>query len=476
MTQARSYKGTSMYLLVVMIILTVAIYTAKELNVLDKVRGPVDSEEKTEFDKKLVNEPTSGVSNPETRTQEDDDVDKDDDDDKTEKEEKKDDVQEGQEDDDEMKNEVKNEVENVEPVDCNKFDHGDFSSLEGVDSMFNCGSESGQCNWFFPAKFFHECGLGSKYMSHIAEMKRQYDAQELWLSGPPIVLPNCNIVPERMRKNPYKPDQNWTRHNLSMTHVHKTGGTSLVTAFCQCLNYGGKGKRRTLYMPGKKTLELSPAQQRIREERMAKGEKVLTGPRKSVIYGKNYEEGMEFLNEATKYKRPEEWGDTDHTLFGVVRDPAERFISAIGQATGAFGSTSNGIGKKLLDECLKETSKETLNCFINLMHTNSTWIEVHFTPMAMEVAFATAYQDIPVAIFPFTQVPNLLAELGANPNGKKKDGHSSNYRKSPILTNMSVNDYDDDMLKRLCEIYEMDAVFLNQMRMETRCDNFLSKI
>ena len=142
--------------------------------------------------------------------------------------------------------------------------------------------------------------------------------------------------------------------------------------------------------------------------------------------------------------------DNDHTLFAVVRDPVERFISAIGQATGAYGSTNNGIGKQLMDECFKEISRQTLRCFVDLMHTNSTWIEVHFTPMVLEISFA-------VAVFPFQQVPHLLAELGSDPNVKKKDGHASGYRKSGILTNMTVADYDDDMMKSLCDVYKMDA-------------------
>ena len=73
-----------------------------------------------------------------------------------------------------------------------------------------------------------------------------------------------------------------------------------------------------------------------------------------------------------KYQKT--WGSTDSTLFAVIRDPAERFISAIGQATGATGSTNNGVAKVLVEECVKETSKETLSCFVNLVKTNSTWV------------------------------------------------------------------------------------------------------
>ncbi len=189
---------------------------------------------------------------------------------------------------------------------------------------------------------------------------------------------------------------------------------------------------------------------------------------KSFNNSKSYNEVDKFLNGAVKYKS--DWGLTDHTLFAVIRDPAERFISAIGQATGAFGSTANGVGKKLLDECLKTTPKETLTCFVNLVETDSTLIEIHFTPMALEISFATMWKDIPVAVFPFQEVPSLLNEVGADPNGKKKDGHKSGYRKDPVLTDMSSAHYDETSLRKLCKIYWVDVLMLNHIGYESNCD------
>ncbi len=336
----------------------------------------------------------------------------------------------------------------------------------------NCES-----HWYYPAKFLDKtCGTGKEFNAQINKMKELYDARTLWLSGPPIVLPWARIDPEYMRYPNKFTNKPWTRHNLSMTHVHKTGGTSLVTTFGAILAKGARGKRHTVYMPGQKSftgkkLEQMKAMQDRKEKQTGKRPEL--GPRKSQIYGRNWNESFYFLDGATKYKREEDWGKTDHTLFAVVRDPAERFISAIGQATGAYGSAQNGIGQELLDTCLKSDSRETLRCFINLMHTNSTWIEVHFTPMVLEISFATIYKDIPVAVFPFDQVPNLLAELGADPNGKRKDGHQKGYRKSDVLTNMTVADYDHDMMKSLCDVYKMDAIFLKHIGMSSSCDPVL---
>lgn len=368
-------------------------------------------------------------------------------------------------------------AEGDEVKDCNDFDQrGDITPLEDVDSIFNCGGETGTCKWFYPAKFLDAtCGVGKEFISKVNKMKDLYEARELWLSGPPIVLPFAKIVPQSMRPNPYS-KKPWRQHTISMTHVHKTGGTSLVTAFSGVASKGAKGFRHTVYMPGQK-----PYTGKVLEKKMAdadrieklRGTRPKIGPRKSVIYGTGFNQSLAFLDGATKYKNEDDWKEGEHTLFAVVRDPADRFISAIGQATGAFGSSANGIGRLLLDECLKETSRDTLRCFIDIMYTNSTWIEVHFTPMLLEITFATIYKDIPVAVFPFQEVHNLMLELGANPDVKKKDGHAKGYRKSPILTNMTVADYDDDMLKRLCGIYKMDVMFMNQIGMTTKCDKVI---
>lgn len=351
---------------------------------------------------------------------------------------------------------------------CDDFDHGDVSSLDNVTSIFNCGSESGTCSWYYPEKFLDKkCGIGKEFVSDLEYMKELYDSRQLWLSGPPIVIPWASIKPENMKPNPHRPGL-WPRHNLSMTHVHKTGGTSLVTAFSSVLAKGAKGKRHLVYMPGRKPL--TNAERTNLRGRFNGLNKTVKEPEPTQIYTKTYKEASNFLEGATKYKGANEWGESDHTLFAVVRDPVDRFISAIGQATGAYGSSQNGIGQQLLDECLKDSSRETLRCFIDLMHRNSTWIEVHFTPMVLEISFATTYKDIPIAVFPFTEVPKLLIELGADPSVKKKDGHKSGYRKSDVLTNMTAADYDDDMLKRLCQVYKMDALFMIHLGMKTRCE------
>eukprot|EP00555_Chaetoceros_dichaeta_P001303 CAMPEP_0198276966 /NCGR_PEP_ID=MMETSP1447-20131203/65596_1 /TAXON_ID=420782 /ORGANISM="Chaetoceros dichaeta, Strain CCMP1751" /LENGTH=246 /DNA_ID=CAMNT_0043971953 /DNA_START=429 /DNA_END=1169 /DNA_ORIENTATION=+ len=240
-----------------------------------------------------------------------------------------------------------------------------------------------------------------------------------------------------------------------MIHIHKTGGTSLVTAFGQ-LASKTKGKRLTSYQPRPNTMPArKPPQVQNRAFPHGSEARNNTG---------------NFLDGAVKYR--ETWGEKEHTLFAVVRDPAERFISAIGQATGAYGSVRNGVGQWLRDECVKETGRETLRCFVDVMMNNGTWIEVHFTPMAYEISFATMNKDIPVAVFPFDQVPTLLYELNQNPAAKKKDGKKKGYRKSEVLTNLTIDDYDEGTMRDLCEVYAVDVLLLSRIGYSSNCDPF----
>jgi len=325
---------------------------------------------------------------------------------------------------------------------CKNFDHGSIKPASNVSSIFNCGSSKGKCTWFYPAKFFNpNCGVGKKYTNLVNEMEQRRINHSLWKLMPPILMPAVSLNPGI--------DLNVTRttlfprHNLTFAHVHKTGGTSLIVALGQLNERGAQTRWNYIHNPieSHKTNKISRRESSL------------------------------FLDGAVKYQNS--WTIDQHTVFSVVRDPAERFISAIGQATGGRGSRRNGIAKQLRKECIKNTEKETLRCFVNLVKRNGTWIELHFAPMVLEISFATMNKDIPVAIFPFKEVPHLLYEFDADPIDKKKDGTKNGFRASGVLTNMTIADYDKEVLRQLCEIYILDAVFLRHIGYETHCNQFL---
>jgi len=139
----------------------------------------------------------------------------------------------------------------VSGKDCAKFDHGDISPAEDVTSVFNCNSEAGKCRWFYPAKFFDsECGVGKEYYHLVEEIEKKRVKQKLWKGMPLIILPSASLNSKMDDKNKVRNGVPFPQHNISMTHIHKTGGTSLVAAFAEVKRKGGSANRNTVYMYG----------------------------------------------------------------------------------------------------------------------------------------------------------------------------------------------------------------------------------
>jgi len=103
-------------------------------------------------------------------------------------------------------------------------------------------------------------------------------------------------------------------------------------------------------------------------------------------------------------------------------------------------------------------------------------VELHFTPQALEISFATMWQDIPVAVFDFKDLPNILKYFELDPNTRFRDGHTTGYRKSPVLEKMTVEDYDHEMLKDLCKLYEVDVVMQRHVGLKVPlCDPYVPR-
>jgi hypothetical protein len=194
-----------------------------------------------------------------------------------------------------------------------------------------------------------------------------------------------------------------------------------------------------------------------------------------------FETTLDHLKHATKYKQPSEWNARDHLLFGIVRDPTDRFISMIGQAFGAHGSTMNGgVAEELKRDCLNsrtyslDASRFTIQCVINKIKEHGFFFEIHFTPQAVEVAFSTQMTpNIPVALFPFENLKEVLTEIGCSPSSKVRDG-GGRYRPSPVLQSMSVNDYTPDLVRQICELYEVDVILLRMLGWKaSSCDSYI---
>lgn len=242
---------------------------------------------------------------------------------------------------------------------------------------------------------------------------------------------------------------------LSFLHVHKAGGSSLHNAF----NFMASSKNALLvrhkffdpsYSPGK-------------PKKITRASEEMT----------NFT--LQSLATASKYP-DEEFAPQQHVIFAAVRDPTERFISSIGQALGANGSSGNHIAPTLKKACIKETSAETLKCLAHYVQDYGFWIELHFTPQVIDIAFTTMWQDVPIAMFSFKNLKDILNHFGRE-HVHVRDGSNDRYRADPILTNMTVADYDEESLRIVCDIYEMDVRMQRSLGYEVpRCDPYISRV
>ena len=391
-----------------------------------------------------------------------------------------------------------------------------------LQSIFNCHSIHGKCQYYRPAHFFHsKCGihnypqiittsLTSKsldqlptFQETLLEMIELQSNKQLWQGQPPILIPFVSYMNEmKMAKS----RTSFQRHNLSFIHVHKTGGTTIHMAMRDMNLYNGtetilvtnhhhhnhskKGKEDEVVSVHiqhyKKMYDVYSQLRILRRSKMAR------------------EKTNHFFNKAVRYQPRDHWDtvnpndlgedpsieppgeknvyntiskDLNHMMFALVRDPVERFISAVGQVTSSKFS-KKGSGLKLKNACISSQNENELStssilkCFVNVILEKGYWVDVHFTPMILEISFATLQRDVPVALFHFDSLPDVVHDLGLDPRIKKKNGKQEGYRQE-LLVNATVEDFDFNTLRDLCHLYLMDVLLMRDLGYSTHCDSIV---
>jgi len=391
-------------------------------------------------------------------------------------------------------------------------------------SIFDCDGGRGKCRYFYPSHFFidpshinstssfsnsSQYAKGSKFYHLLEEMEKLIQERKLWLHMPYVGLWTMSFFNDKI--NP-ETNQNFQQQNLTFLHVHKTvsdrclvPGISFVVkenidfshtffslvAQSHLFEKGGTtvvkhANSRIQSITGKATQHFKVfmfqwlvGQQNSMAVRLRGAHSNAFPPMHESPA--MFETTLDHLKHATKYKQPSEWNARDHLLFGIVRDPTERFISMIGQAFGAHGSARNGgVAEELKRDCLNsetyslDASRFTIQCVISKIKEHGYFFEIHFTPQAVEVAFSTQMTpNIPVALFPFENLKEVLTEIGCSPDSKVRDG-GGRYRPSPVLQSMSVNDYTPDLVRQICELYEVDVILLRMLGWTaSSCDPYI---
>jgi len=331
--------------------------------------------------------------------------------------------------------------------------HDSTSLKSNSYSLFNCELNQ-KCVYYYPNVFFQTSGHSFRYLNtDITNMKKN---GTLWRFMPTIGFHTITLG-EHIQLSAKPMEDPFLHERVSFLHVHKSAGTTIQLCF------------KTLQDKYKVTLVKHRVFSPVR--RHPPGLEDEKRPTSRKLYSKDVESARNVLRAATTY--PRKFSQDDHVIFAVVRDPTERFISSVGQAMGAKGSSSSH-AKKFQKACIKRSSKETLRCCINYIKKNNFWFDLHFTPQTVEISFSTMFLDVPIAIFHFQEIPSILHYFRLPPTTRTREGSKPNYRPKEVLTRMSVKDYDDDMIRDVCEIYKVDVIMQRSLGFKvTSCDPFI---
>jgi hypothetical protein len=107
-------------------------------------------------------------------------------------------------------------------------------------------------------------------------------------------------------------------------------------------------------------------------------------------------------------------------ILTVLRDPVERFISATCEDLRQRGGGLECFGT--------DNVEESLDCELKYLHGRTPSFTHHQTPQHDQLAVVMQeLEHVPVSVIPFTQVNQLIRELGGNVTVKSRDRTDASY-------------------------------------------------
>jgi hypothetical protein len=332
---------------------------------------------------------------------------------------------------------------------------------ENPASFWNCDLLESPCRYLEPHYFFHQ-GPGKEFVS-----KEQYKR----LGGTNNNLPAIMALSwwpssaEQYKNDPANSENHCLLpRNISFVHVHKCGGTTIKTLLVQTKNYfealapDMQANFQTLkYSFGGGSVA---QKERNQQRRQAHIDAMVQAQAQNNKGGNNNNHQEEAL------------------VFATVRDPVERFVSAVQQVMHYH--------EDFRSECLKRTARATLECAIRYCQTTNYLRDVHLIPMATHFRLWDEHANFRLAIVHLRDIPLLAQYFGSAAIMRTNSGHNNDatteieriphgrdrsqieYATSPILAHMTVQrDCTPKMLKELCQLYAIDVALMQTLGFET---------
>ena len=374
-------------------------------------------------------------------------------------------------------------------------DATDSGASRRYDSFFDCHRKESRCRYFNPNAFFDEY-----FLSYINDVRRNISATEQliqWRNE--IGLENANLpaltssswwadfsdayidINDQTRIQLQIDEYFGFSSNLTYIHVHKCGGTSIQSALAK----RASRVKKLHFNISKETHTQNKEPSIIEMHSNVHHYKHSYGggsAQKKEQWDKERIGHIHALTPAVDETK----SDQDHNgnafpIFTVIRDPIERFLSAVQQV---MHYNIEFRTKCLKDQTQKTTNENTaaarrqlINCAINDMVETNYRRDVHLLPMVAHFrlldgnsqdGFST---NISVSVFYMNHLEHVLNAISNDSKESEtqsnaihaRDRSNEDYATSPVLAKLSIDDCTEEMIRQLCILYHVDYVLLKSL-------------
>jgi hypothetical protein len=306
-------------------------------------------------------------------------------------------------------------------------------SIAADEHLFDCQHVNATCHYFRPLSFFQH-GNGQAYFSILTELGAEsvnLPRMTHFSRGTELAL--TTHYNETSADDSRHPLFGYLPTDVTFFHLRKTGGTTIHHAIGNLVKYI-KSRGGVAQVKRHSTC-------------------------RSVLRDKCLAEAHQHLNQIYNHQQ-EESTLSKHVVFAVVRDPVSRFLSAMGQAMAD--------GPRLRDLCLDETSANTtIKCVLQHLQEHGLKTDVHFCPMAVNLYVLMRNLNVQVALFEKElHLESLLVYFGTSSHLHMRDRSKAEYTNSELLSQLSVKDLDDSMIRVICELYQVDVVMMKSIGLD----------
>lgn len=239
-------------------------------------------------------------------------------------------------------------------------------------------------------------------------------------------------------------------HNISFIHIHKCVGTTVKALFAQA-------KQRVSELENINTVTTAQLNHY----------KYSFGGGSSAKKELNQQRRQDHIEGMVQLQQQHQEG----VVFTIVRDPLERFVSAVQQVMH--------YNDDFRQKCLRWTSRSTLRCAIAHARETNFLGDVHLIPMATHFRLWDRYETARIAVLHLQDVHVLATYLGLATHQNDttttttmphaRDRSKVQYATSRVLANMSVQrDCTPAMIEQLCDLYAIDVLLLKSLGYESK--------